>query len=319
MILVFAGVFIAIALPALAIGLGPSRKTRQVLSALDSALVSESTVSQEQFGDFRKESLLSSVPWLNRKLHQIQFVPYLHTILSQANLSWTAGRLLAMCAVGFVVPAYLIYRRWGSVLIGSLVGALLGFAPFGWVLFLRRRRFNRFESQLPEALDLMVSALRAGNSLIAAIGMVARQCPNPIGTEFRACYEEQNYGLELKTAMDNMLTRVPLQDLRVVSTAIMIQKETGGNLAEVLDNAAYAIRQRFRLKRQVMVHTAQGRLTGWVLTVLPVALGFILYLLNPDLMKVLWTRPVGIKMLWTAGGMTVLGGLIIRKIVNMDV
>ena len=176
-----------------------------------------------------------------------------------------------------------------------------------------------FKQGLPEALDLMVSALRAGHSLIAAMGSVARECADPIGCEFKACFEEQNYGLEMKTALDNMINRVPLQDLRIVATAIMIQKESGGNLAEVLDKTSHVVRERFRLKRQVGVHTAQGRMTGWVLTLLPVVLGIALYFVNPDMMSFLWTTPTGIKMLWTSFGMLVVGGLIIRHIVNMDV
>jgi tight adherence protein B len=165
----------------------------------------------------------------------------------------------------------------------------------------------------------MVNALRAGHSLIAAMGSVARECADPIGCEFKACFEEQNYGLEMKTALDNMINRVPLQDLRIVSTAIMIQRESGGNLAEVLDKTSHVIRERFRLKRQVGVHTAQGRMTGWVLTLLPVILGIALYFVNPDMMSLLWKNPMGIKLLWSSFGMIVVGGLIIRHIVNMDV
>jgi tight adherence protein B len=119
--------------------------------------------------------------------------------------------------------------------------------------------------------------------------------------------------------MDNLVSRVPLQDLRIVVTAILIQKESGGNLAEVLDKASFLIRERFRLRRQVRVHTAQGRMTGWILSLLPLALGIGLYLLNPVTMSILWTRPIGIKLLYTSAAMTVTGGLIIRKIVNMEV
>ena len=136
----------------------------------------------------------------------------------------------------------------------------------------------------------MVSALRVGHSLNAALSLVTRECPDPVGGEFRICYEEQNYGLELRTAMDNLITRVPLQDLKIVTTAILIQKESGGNLAEVLDKTSHVIRERFRLKRQVATHTAQGRLTGWILSALPVVLGVALYFVNPDTMSLLWKR-----------------------------
>jgi tight adherence protein B len=165
----------------------------------------------------------------------------------------------------------------------------------------------------------MVSALRVGHSLNAALSLVSRECPDPISTEFRICFDEQNYGLELRTAMDNLVTRVPLQDMKIVCTAILIQKESGGNLAEVLEKTSHVIRERFRLKRQIMTHTAQGRLTGIILTLLPVVLGILLYFLNPKSMSLLWTRDIGIKLLYTSAAMTFVGGLIIRKIVDIDV
>jgi tight adherence protein B len=196
---------------------------------------------------------------------------------------------------------------------------LLGSTPFAFVYYKRSKRFGKFQEGLPGALDLIVSAIRAGHSLIAAIGLVSRECLDPIGSEFKACFEEQNYGLELKTALDNMIARVPLQDLRIVSTAILIQKESGGNLAEVLDKTAHVIRERFRLKRQIATHTAQGRLTGWILTFMPIALGFALYWINPTMMSLLWKTPIGVKLMWIASGMIVVGGFIIRQIVNMDV
>jgi tight adherence protein B len=148
---------------------------------------------------------------------------------------------------------------------------------------------------------------------------VARECADPVGCEFKACFEEQNYGLEMRTALDNLINRVPLQDLRIVATAIMIQKESGGNLAEVLDKTGHVIRERFRLKRQVRVHTAQGRMTGLVLTFLPVGLGAALYTVNPEMISMLWKNPMGIKLLEIASVMLVVGGLIIRKIVDVDV
>jgi tight adherence protein B len=165
----------------------------------------------------------------------------------------------------------------------------------------------------------MVNALRAGHSLIAAMGSVARECADPVGGEFRICFEEQNFGLAMKIALDNLVGRVPLQDLRIFATAVMIQRESGGNLAEVLDKTSHIIRERFRLKRQIGVHTAQGRMTGWVLSALPLFLGGALYFINPKLMSVLWTDPRGIKMLWGAIGLLALGAYFINKIVNMDV
>ena len=224
-----------------------------------------------------------------------------------------------MCGACFAIPAFIVHWKIGSFFISLLVGLVVAFLPFAFVLFKRSQRFKAFEKELPQACDLMVSALRAGQSLIAAMGMVSRECTDPLGGEFRTCFEEQNFGLELKTAIDNLLHRVPLQDLRIVCTAILIQKESGGNLAEVLDKTAHVIRERFRLKREVATRTAQGRMTGWVLTLLPIILGFALYMVNPDMMSLLWKRDIGIKLLYTASAMIVVGGLIIRKIVNMEV
>jgi tight adherence protein B len=318
-VLVFVGAFAVVALLMIAMGTAASQQAKQMLDSLDSALANESQETRSQIGSLRKNVRLSGIPWLNRKLLQFELAPYLHSLLDQAQLKWTTGRLLAMCAAGFAIPAYLVYLRFGTILVALLVGLVLGSVPFYWARHKRAKRFGLFEQGLPEAIDLMVSALRAGHSLIAAMGLVARECADPVGSEFRICFDEQNYGLELKTAMENMLDRIPLQDLRIVVTAILIQKESGGNLAEVLDKTAHSIRERFRLRKQVMVHSAQGRLTGWILIILPLALGIALYFVNPEMMSVLWTRPIGVKLLWTAGGMTVLGGLIIRHIVSMDV
>ena len=318
-VIVFLGVFAVVALLAVASGAGASQRAKQALASLDSALATDILEEHGQILDLRKSELLSSIPWLNQRLLKIELGPRVQSLLYQADLKWTAGGLLSACGLAFVVAGYLVYLRFDNFLVALGVGLLVGAAPFGFVLFKRGKRLDKFQQGLPEALDLMVSALRAGHSLVAAMGSVARECADPIGCEFKGCFEEQNYGLEMKTALDNMINRVPLQDLRIVATAIMIQKESGGNLAEVLDKTSHVVRERFRLKRQVAVHTAQGRMTGWVLTCLPIGLGIALYVVNPSFMRILWTDPLGLKMLWTAFGMLVVGGLIIRHIVNMEV
>jgi len=319
LVLVFVGVFAVSALLLVASGTGASQRTKQTLATLNAVLATSSPERLDPVIDLRKNELLSAIPWVNRWLLKLELAPRLRLMLYQANLNWTAGGLLLMSAACFLIPSYLFYLRTRAVLFSLLIGLLLGAAPFVYVRFKRSLRFNQFEQGLPDALDLMVSALRAGHSLAAALGLVARETPDPIGSAFRTCFDEQNYGLDLRTAMDNMTTRMPLQDLRIVTTAILIQKESGGNLAEVLDKAAHVIRERFRLKRQVRVHTAQGRLTGWILSFLPLVLGVLLYLVNPKTMSLLWTREIGIKLLYTSAAMTITGGLIIRKIVNMDV
>ena len=316
---VFLIIFALAALLMIASGTGASQRTKQTLTLLASALAVGARDFQDQIVDIRKQELLSAVPWLNRWLLKNELAPRLRSTLYQANVKWTAGGLLLMCIACFVFPAYLVYMRTGALPFALLAGFLLGPAPFVYVLHKRRQRFNKFEAELPEALNLMVSALRAGHSLVAALGLVGSESPDPIGGEFKICCDEQNYGLELRTAMDNLVTRVPLQDVRIVTTAILIQKESGGNLAEVLDKTAYVIRERFRLKRQIRIHTAQGRLTGWILSFLPIVLGIGLYLVNPEHMSLLWKREIGIKLLYASAGMTITGALIIRKIVNMEV
>jgi tight adherence protein B len=315
--LVFVGVFTLIALPLAAFG--PSNTSKQALATLDSAIKADTSDARQQKLNLRKSEILSSIPWLNQKLLKFELTPYLRRILSQADLDWSAGRLLVLSAAGLVLPAYALCQITDSYLLAFAVGGVVGALPIGWVLFKRSRRFHQFEKGLPEALDLMVSGLRAGHSLLAAMALVARECAQPVGSEFRICFEEQNYGLEMKAALENLLERMPLQDLKITATAIMIQKESGGNLAEVLDKTAYVIRERFRLKRQILVHTAQGRLTGWILTLLPIVLGVAIYFVDPGMISVLWHHAIGIKLMWIAGGLILVGGFVIHKIVDIDV
>jgi tight adherence protein B len=316
---VFAAVFIVAILVMTAIGTGASKQTKQTLAMLDSALALSGSVSEDEIVDIRRQELLSSIPWLNRWLIQLDLAPRLRALLYQANLNWTVGGLLLMCMASGVFVGYAIYWRTYALLLALIVGVLAATVPLNYVLWQRAKRFSRFEQNLPDALDLIVGGLRAGHSLISALGIVAREANEPIRREFRICFDEQNFGVELRTAMLNLATRVPIQDLRIVVTAILIQKESGGNLAEVLEKVAGIIRDRFRLKKQIQVHTAQGRLTGLILTVLPIVLGFALYLVNPSHMSTLWTRPIGVKLMYASGIMTCVGALVIRKIIRIRI
>jgi tight adherence protein B len=317
--LVFLSVFVVLALVLFAGGANASQQAKLARANLETVLASRSRSTTDQIVDVRKNELLSAVPWINRWLLQLELAPRLRSLLRQANLEWTVGRLLILCGLCFIIPGYLVYLRTDAVLLGVLVGAAAGYLPFMYVLRRRNARFAKFDEGLPEALDLMVSGLRAGHSLVAALRLVAYESPDPIGGEFRICFDEQNYGLELRTALENLVTRVPQQDLRLVSTAILIQKESGGNLAEVLEKASNLIRERFKLKRQIRTHTAQGRMTGWILALLPPVLGFALYMISPDTERILWTRQAGIYMLGASVVMTIAGSLVIRRIVNMKV
>jgi len=317
-IAVFAAVFIVVALLIAAAGAGTTEQKNRTLSRLDSVLVGARPTGDEAL-NIRREELLSTIPWLNRWLLRINLFPKVRLLLYQADLKWTVGGLLLMCAFLWVIAANAIYWRTGAVIFSILLGSIAGAAPLGYVLSKRSSRFDRFEQRLPDALDMMVSALRAGHSFTSAMGTAAREATQPVAAELKTCVDEQNFGLELRSAMANLAVRVPIDDVRMIVTAILIQKESGGNLAEILEKVASIIRDRFRLKRQIRVYTAQGRLTGWILSILPVVLGIGLYFVSPDNMSLLWKRPVGVKLLWTAGIMTLTGGLIIRKIIRVRI
>ncbi len=320
-VLAFAGAFVVTVLLLVAMNLSSSsRQSKRAASALQQAVGSERQVSLLPPTSFRKtQQKLSAVPWVNSILSKVDFVPRMQRLIKEADLKWTVGSLFLMSLAAFAFAGYLLYLRIHSVIVALVVGIVAGILPIAFVYFKRQKRMEKFEQGLPVALDLMVSALRVGHSFTAAIGVVTRECPDPVGSEFRTCYDEQNYGLDMRTALENLVQRIPLQDLKIVITAILIQRESGGNLAELLEKAADVIRQRFRLRRQVMVHTAQGRLTGWILTLLPIFLGMGLYLLNPKTMSLLWTRPIGVKMMIVAGCMLTVGTLLIQKIVRIDI
>jgi tight adherence protein B len=213
----------------------------------------------------------------------------------------------------------LLYLRLSAALPALCLAAGFLPVPFFYVRHKRVRRFSKLEQQLPEALSMIVSALRVGQSLIASLGAVAQESPEPIAGEMRKCFEEQNYGVDLRSALLHLVRRVPVQDFRIFVAAVLIHKESGGNLAEVLEKVAQTTLDRFRMKRQVRVHTAQGRLSGWVLSCLPVALGLGMYLVNPDGLSILWKTEPGLKILYAAAAMDIAGALIIRKIVNIQV
>jgi tight adherence protein B len=318
-VFVFAGVFAIVLLLSMSFdssGVEARKKTKQRLDSI--SLAADRSPLDEGTGLVREE-LLSSLPWMNRWLQRQDFLGGLRKLLNQAELEWTLVGLFGMCLLAWIAAGGAVFMRTNDPKMAALIGAGAAAGPLLYVRFKRSQRFDKFEQGLPRALDLMVSALRAGHSLISALESVAREMPNPIGSEFRKCFDEQTFGLEMRESMLNLGARIPLHDVHIAITAILIQKESGGNLAEILDKVAAIIRERFRLKKQVQVHTAQGRLTGWILTLLPIVLGFGLYMLNPEHMSILWHNPVGLKLIYAAVVMTLIGGLIIRKIVNVRI
>jgi tight adherence protein B len=178
---------------------------------------------------------------------------------------------------------------------------------------------RRFEEYFPEALDLLNRAIRAGHAFTTGLGMIATEAPEPIAGEFRTTFEEQNFGLPLRDVLQNLCDRVPLIDVRFFVTALMIQKETGGNLSEILDNLAHVIRDRFRIYREVRVKSAHGRLTAGILMAMPPVMIFGLHLVNPHYMNVLFQDPIGPWLLWGAAGLQIAGSALLWKIVHIEV
>lgn len=304
-------------LVAMTVGGAASKRASSRLAALDQEFAPANT--EERTIDIRREQKkLSAIPWLNHWLTRMDLASAFSLFLYQAGMTVSLGSLLMTSIGGAAVLGCLFYLRFGSVS-PALIGAVFLPLPFLYVRRRRNKRLTMLEQQLPEALSMIVSALRVGHSLIASLGAVAQESPEPIAGEMRKCFDEQNYGIDLRTALVNLTGRAPIQDYRIFVAAVLIQKESGGNLAEVLEKVAQTTRERFRLKKQVSVHTAQGRMTGWILSFLPVILGAGMYLVNPDGMSVLWKRSIGLKMLYTAGGMDIVGALIIRKIVSIRV
>jgi len=201
----------------------------------------------------------------------------------------------------------------------AIAGALALPLPTAWLLRKRSVRFRRFEEQFPEALDLLSRAIRAGHAFQNAMGMVADEVDPPVGTEFRTAFEQQNYGLPLREALNELAERVAILDVRFFVTAVLIQRESGGNLAEILDNLSAVVRERFKIRRQIRVHTAHGRFTGYVLLALPACLGVALTFINPDLMRLLFDERMGRIMLSGAIVLQVAGFFWIRKVMNIEV
>ena len=319
-VLVFLAVFAVIA--PLAVwwsGAGKAAANKQVIAALDSALGDKEKEKPAPVIDFRKVESFSNIPWLNKILSRIDLIPRLQKTLNQAEVKWTPGMLLLMSAACMAVPGYLVYLRTGSIILGFLIGAALAFLPLSYVLIKRGQRFKKFEAGLPDALDLMTSALRVGHSFNSALSLVSRECADPIGSEFRTTFEEQNFGLPLRDALLNLSERVPVIDVRFFVTALLIQKETGGNLAEILDGLSRVIRDRFRIYREIQVRTAQGRLTAGILIALPIFMAITISIINPNYMNVLFEDPKGPVALAIAGGLQAIGSMILWKIIHFEV
>jgi tight adherence protein B len=242
----------------------------------------------------------------------------LSRLIEQSGVRATPGGILLVSGA-LAVLGMLGVLMFAPVKGAAAIGLLLGAAPILFLMQRRSARIRKFEEQFPEALDLLARALRAGHAFQTSLGMVADEVAQPVGPEFKKTFDQQNFGMPLKECLLELADRVPLLDVRFFATAVTIQRETGGNLAEILDNLAYVVRERFKILRQVRVHTAHGRFTGYVLLALPAVLGIILSYLSPDHMNTLFTEPMGKKMLMGAGVMQTVGYFWIKQVIKIEV
>ncbi len=267
----------------------------------------------------RQESPLSAIPAVNQILGSTAAVSGpLRRLLDRSGLEVTVGTLILLCLCSGVAGYLLVIILSHLILAAVVVAVFCAYVPIWVVGFMAKRRVMKFEEQFPEAIDLLSRSLRAGHAFTTGLSMVADEMPDPVGTEFRLAYDRQNFGMPMPEALRSLGDRVPLLDARFFVTAVLTQREAGGNLAEVLDNLAGVIRERFKVKRQVRVITAHARVTGWVLAMLPPGLGLALTFLSPQHMSLLWTDPTGIKMVVVALILQVAGTLIIRKLVDIE-
>ncbi len=265
-----------------------------------------------------RDELFSAVPILHRLMMQLPWMGRLKNFVSQAGLQTKPAKIVLLSIV-IGTATYIIVDEFTSFLLAMVAGILVTTLPIVVVAWKRRKRLQEFEERFPEALDLLGRAVRAGHAFTTGMEMVAKEGPEPVAGEFSASYEEQNFGLPLRDVLLNMVERVPLVDVRFFATALLVQKETGGNLGEILDELARVIRERFRIYREVKVKTAMGRLSAGILISLPILMLLALEAINPDYEKVLFSDPLGPLILGIAGGMQLFGSFIIWRIVHIEV
>jgi len=261
----------------------------------------------------------TSLPWFDNALRKINLGQRLELLLYQAGLTMRVGALLLLIA-GFGMGGYfvgvLVTHR---VAPGLLFMGLCAPLPYFYVKFKKGQRMNAFSAEFPDALDLLVSALRAGLSFSAAMQIVAEESPEPVRSEFAVAVEEQSLGLDFRETMMNLTRRVDSLDLKFFVTAVILQRDTGGNLAEILENTSKLIRDRFRILGDIKTFTAQGRLTGGILLCLPLSISLFMFVMTPDYFKPMIESETGRAALYFAGFLQLLGALVIRKIVSIKV
>ncbi len=319
MIFALVSLLIFAAVATLAVGMLLRRKeadtksVRERVGSRRARLTGVASVSVE------RDTRLSSMPLLDKLLRQLAFSRRLELLLYQAGSNMRVATFLfsvaAAAMVGYLV-GYVVFTR---LLHAAVFGVLGGFVPVLILMTKKNQRMKAFAEEFPDALDLLVSALRAGISFSSTLQIVADESPEPVRSEFAIVVEEQALGLDLREALTNLANRVDSLDLKFFVTAVVLQRDTGGNLTEVLENTSHLIRDRFRILGDIMTFTAQGRLTGMILTCLPLGLGIFMAMVAPDYFHKMWDHASGKAILGFAAIMQILGGLAIRKIVDIKV
>ncbi len=294
-------------------------KTDKLMHARLASLDKKAVSTAKSEDGIVKEVIFSRIHWIDRFLQRNRVALGIQLLIEQADLRWTVGRF-AFVALAAAALGAALGNWWISPgLLGWMPGLVLGIAPYVYLVQRRNKRFRQFGALLPEAIDLMTRSLRAGQALSLCLETVGTEVSDPLGTEFRRASDEQSYGLPFREAMLNLSRRVPLSDLHFLVTAILVQKETGGNLAEVLDKASHVLRERLRVEGQARTHTAQGRATGWILCALPFVMFCVLNIVSPGYGRVLFQDETGKKLVATALVMMAIGVFAIRRIVKIKV
>jgi len=267
-----------------------------------------------------RDEMLSEIPALDTLLRRSDRVSALQKLLSQADLKIRAGNFLLLCLGSGIVLSLIVYTVANKAFVFAWIGFLFGcILPYSFASYSRTKRFNEFEELFPEAIDTLARAVRAGHAFTTALEMISDEVSEPVASEFRKLFEEQKFGLPVREALANLVDRVPLVDVKFFVTAVMLQRETGGNLAEILDNLSYVIRERFKILRQVRVYTAQGRLTMLLLMAMPPLIVSGMYFMNPQFIQPLFTDPIGHAMLVIGIALQTVGYFVIRKIIRIQV
>ena len=296
-------------------GMLAQRKLQSRLDALTAPLDEPSVGS----GALVKVSDAGPLPALERMISGTERGSAFGRWIEQSGMKMSISGVLliaVVCGALFAVLVTMLTRSPFGIPAGFAIGAAL---PFMFLKFKRTKRLRAFEEQFPEALDLIARALKAGHAFATGLKMAADELGEPVGPEFRKTFDEQNFGLPLKDALENLTLRLPILDVRFFATAVLIQRETGGNLSEILENLAHVVRERFKILRQVRVYTAHGRLTGYVLLALPAVLGIALSFINPDHMNMLFRERMGQILLMVAMGMQIAGYIWIKQVVKIEV